>query len=40
MESSGLNSAVVNRFYRDCPIRIREYEFLRHLLSCHLESLM
>ena len=27
MESSGPNSVVVNRFYRDCPIRIREYEF-------------
>ena len=27
MESSGPNSVVVNRIYRDCPIRIREYEF-------------
>ena len=27
MESSGSNSVVVNRVYRDCPIIIREYEF-------------
>ena len=27
MESSGPNSVVVNRVYRDCPIRIQEYEF-------------
>ena len=27
MESSGPNSVVVNRVYRDCPIRIRESEF-------------
>ena len=28
MESSGPNSVVVNRVYRDCLIRIRDYEFL------------
>ena len=33
MESSGPNSVVVNRVYRDCPIRIREYEFLRDLIE-------
>ena len=27
MTSSGPNSVIVNRIYRDCPIRIREYEF-------------
>ena len=27
MESLGPNSVVVNRVYRDCPIRIRDYEF-------------
>ena len=27
MESSSPNSVVVNRVYRDCPIRIQEYEF-------------
>ena len=33
MESSGPNSVVVNRVYRDCPIRIREYEFLSDLIE-------
>ena len=33
MESSGPNSVVVNRVYRDCPIRIREYEFLGDLIE-------
>ena len=33
MESSGLNSVVVNRVYRDCPIRIREYKFPRDLIE-------
>ena len=32
MESSGSNS-VVNRVYRDCPIRIREYKFPRGLIE-------
>ena len=27
MESSSPNSVVVKRVYRDCPIRIQEYEF-------------
>ena len=33
MESSGPNSVVVNKVYRDCPIRIREYEFLGNLIE-------
>ena len=33
MESSGLNSVVVNRVYRDYPIRIQEYEFPRDLIE-------
>ena len=33
MESSGPNSVVVNRVYRDCPIRIREYEFMGDLIK-------
>ena len=33
MESPCLNSVVMNRFYRDCPIRIREYEFLGDLIE-------
>ena len=33
MESSGPNSVVMNRVYRDCPIRIREYEFLGDLIK-------
>ena len=33
MEISGPNSVIVNRVYRDCPIRIREYEFPRDLIE-------
>ena len=33
MESSGLNSVIVNRVYRDCPIRIQAYEFLGDLIE-------
>ena len=33
MESSGPNSVVVNIVYRDCPIRIREYEFPGDLIE-------
>ena len=33
MESSGPNSVVVNRVYRDCPIRIRENEFMGYLIE-------
>ena len=33
MESSGPNSVVVNRVYRDCPIRMREYEFPGDLIE-------
>ena len=33
MESSGPNNVVVNRIYIDCPIRIREYEFLGDLIE-------
>ena len=33
MESSSPNSVVVNRVYRDYPIRIREYEFARNLIE-------
>ena len=33
MESSGPNSVIVNRVYRDCPIRIREYEIPRDLIK-------
>ena len=33
MESSGSNSVVVNRVYRDCPIRIRENEFMGDLIE-------
>ena len=38
MESSGRNSVVVNRAYRDCPIRIREYEFPRDLIELSLRE--
>ena len=27
------HSVIVNRVYRDCPIRIQEYEFLRDLIE-------
>ena len=33
MESSGPNSVVVNRVYRDCLIRIQEYEFSGDLIE-------
>ena len=33
MESSRPNSVVVNRVYRDCPIRIREYKFSRDMIE-------
>ena len=33
MEISGPNSVIVNRVYRDCPIRIRQYEFLGDLIE-------
>ena len=33
MESSGPNSVIVNRVYRDCPMRIREYEFPGDLIE-------
>ena len=33
MESSGPNSVVVNRVYRDCPIKIQEYEFPGDLIE-------
>ena len=33
MEMSSPNSVVVNRVYRDCPIRIREYEFPRDMIE-------
>ena len=33
MEISGPNFVVVNRVYRDYPIRIREYEFPRDLIE-------
>ena len=33
MESSGPNTVIVNRVYRNCPIRIREYEFLGDLIE-------
>ena len=33
MESSSPNNVVVNRVYRDCPIRIREYEFPGDLIE-------
>ena len=33
MESSSPNSVVVNRVYRDCLIRIREYEVQRDLIE-------
>ena len=33
MKSSGPNSVVMNRVYRDYPIRIREYEFLGDLIE-------
>ena len=33
MESSSPNNVVVNRVYRDCPIRIREYEFPGNLIE-------
>ena len=33
MESLGPNSVIVNRIYRDCPIRIQEYEFPGDLIE-------
>ena len=27
------HSVIVNRVYRDCPIKIREYEFLKDLIE-------
>ena len=27
------HNVIVNRVYRDCPIKIREYEFLRDLIE-------
>ena len=33
MESLGPNSVIVNKVYRDCPIRIREYEFPGDLIE-------
>ena len=33
MESLGPNSVVKNRVYKDCPIRIREYEFPGDLIE-------
>ena len=33
MESSGPNCVVVNSVYRDCPIRIQEYEFPGDLIQ-------
>ena len=33
MESLGPNSVIVNKVYRDCPIRIREYEFSGDLIE-------
>ena len=33
MESSSLNSVIMNKVYRDCPIRIREYEFPGDLIE-------
>ena len=33
MKSSSPNSVIVNRVYRDCPIRIRKYEFLGNLIE-------
>ena len=33
MESSSPNSVIVYRVYRDCPIRIREYEFSGDLIE-------
>ena len=38
MESSGPNSVIVNRVYRDYPIRIREYEFPRDLIQFSLRG--
>ena len=31
-------SVIVNRVYRDCPIRIREYEFLGDLIELSLRE--
>ena len=33
MECSGPNSVIVNRVYRDYPIRIREYNLSRDLIE-------
>ena len=33
MESSCPNSVIVNRVYKDCPIRIREYAFPGDLIE-------
>ena len=33
MKSLGPNNVVVNRVYKDCPIRIREYEFPGDLIE-------
>ena len=38
MESSGPNSVVVNRVYKDCPIKIREYEFPGDLIELSLKE--
>ena len=38
MESSGPNNVVVNRVYRDCPIRIREYEFRNEMIPISTEN--
>ena len=34
------HSVIVNRLCKDCPIRIREYEFLRDLIELSLRSLL
>ena len=32
------HSVIVNKVYRDCPIRIREYEFIRDLINLSLRE--
>ena len=32
------HSVIVNRFYKDCPIKIREYEFLGYLIELSLRE--
>ena len=32
------HSVIVNRVYRDCPIRIREYEFPRDLIELYFKE--